>query len=242
MTHLLRTYIFACAIATVSLLWPATIMAQGQRKNKTAQQEEVDTVPLFRGLSVSYDLAGTVMRMVGDYGQIEGAVRVNLKDRYFPILELGFGTAKHDTDPVTGIQAKTNAPFGRIGCDINIAKNKHDDYRVLVGARYAYTNFKQEITGNINEPYWGGTVEYSMNGSNISYHWAELLFAVDAKLWGPVRLGWSFRYKTKIHGKAHDGEKLWYVPGYGKDGDALGGTFNVSIELAKRNKTVKTNK
>lgn len=236
--HLFRIYTFACTAAIVSLLFPANAMAQKPKKPQQGQTEP-DSIPLFCGMSVSYDLAGTVMRMVGDYGQFEGALRVNLKDRYFPIIEIGLGSAKHETDIVTGIEAKTNAPYGRIGCDFNIAKQKHDDYRVLVGARYGFTNFKQDISGNINVPYWGGTVPYSTSEQSISYHWAELIFAVDAKLWGPVRLGWSFRYKAKISGKANDGEKIWYVPGYGKDGYKLGGTFNVSIELSKKDKKTK---
>lgn len=214
---------------------PCNADAQQRRKKKT-EQAEADTVPLFRGISASYDLAGTVMRLVGDYGQVEGALRVNLKDKYFPVLEVGLGTAKHDTDPVTGIQAKTNAPYGKIGCDLNISKNKHDDYRVFTGARYGFTNFKQEISGDITVPYWGGTTAYTTSEKSIAYHWAELLFGIDAKLWGPVRLGWSFRYKIKLAGKGNDGEKIWYVPGYGKDGDKLGGTFNISIELSKNGK------
>lgn len=233
--HLFRTFIFVCVAAATNLLMPAAATAQNPKQSQT-QQAETDTVPMFKGLSASYDLAGTVMRLVGDYGQIEGALRVNLKDKYFPIVELGLGTAKHETDPVTGIEAKTNAPYGRIGCDINIAKNKHDDYRVMAGARYGFTNFKQEISGDINVPYWGGTVPYSTSEESISYHWAELVFSVDAKLWGPVRLGWSFRYKTKLSGKGNEGERIWYVPGYGKDGDKLGGTFNISIELSRKNK------
>lgn len=233
--HLLRTYIFVCTVATVSLLLPGNAAAQNRRNAKT-EQAEADSVPLFRGISVSYDLAGTIMRMVGDYGQLEGALRVNLKDKYFPIVEVGLGTAKHETDAVTGIEAKTTAPYGKIGCDLNIAKNKHDDYRVFMGARYGFTNFKQEISGDIDVPYWGGTVPYATSEESISYHWAELLFAVDAKLWGPIRLGWSFRYKMKLSGNGNDGEKIWYVPGYGKDGDKLGGTFNISIELSRKNK------
>lgn len=236
--HLLRTYIYACLTAAISTLLPTAAAAQKQQRQQ-AMPAAADTVPMFKGLSVSYDLAGTVMRMVGDYGQFEAALRVNLKDKYFPIVELGLGSAKHETDAVTGIEAKANAPYGRIGCDINIAKNKHDDYRVMVGARYAFTNFKQDIYGDINVPYWGGTVPYSTSEKSIAYHWAELLFAVDAKLWGPVRLGWSFRYKAKLAGKGNEGEKIWYVPGYGKDGDKLGGTFNISVELSRKNKKAK---
>ena len=233
--HLSQTYKSICIALTISLLYPITTTAQNTQK-ATAEQTAADTIPLFRGLSVSYDLAGTIMRMVGDYGQIEGALRVNLKDKYFPIVEIGLGSAKHETDAVTNIEAKTNAPYARIGCDINISKNKHDDYRVMFGARYGFTNFKQEIYGDIDVPYWGGTVPYTTSEKSISYHWAELVFSVDARLWGPVHLGWSFRYKSKLSGKGNEGEKIWYVPGYGKDGDKLGGTFNIAIELSRKNK------
>ena len=107
--HLSQTYKSICIALTISLLYPITTTAQNTQKT-TAEQTAADTIPLFRGLSVSYDLAGTIMRMVGDYGQIEGALRVNLKDKYFPIVEIGLGSAKHETDAVTNIEAKTNAP------------------------------------------------------------------------------------------------------------------------------------
>ncbi len=200
--------------------------------------QERDTVPLVKGIAVGYDIAGTIMRMAGDYGQYEANVKVNLRDRYFPTAEIGLGTAKHSTDAVTGISLETSAPYFRIGADINISKNKHDDYRVFIGARYAFTSFKQKIHGTVDVPYWGGTIDYAMSEESCSRHWVEVLFGIDAKLFGPVRLGWTFRYKNKISEKTNEGEELWYVPGYGKAGHKLGGTFNISIELARKNKKV----
>lgn len=234
MTHQLRTYLYVLSLAIISL-FPTTAAAQD---NGIAEPQESDSIQFFRGMSVSYDVAGTVMRMVGDYGQYEAALRINLRDRYFPIVELGLGSASHSTDIVTGIKAKTNAPYGRIGCDLNIAKNKHDDYRVMVGARYGFTFFKQEASGYITDPYWGGQLPYSTS-INSNFHWAELLFSVDAKLWGPVRLGWSVRYRMKLHGRDDEETKLWYIPGFGKNGNVLGGTFNVSFELGRKNRKIK---
>ncbi len=212
-----------------SSLMPYTAFGQ-----KRGMEEEKDTTKLFQGIAVGYNLAGTVMRMVGDYGEFEGMVQVNLKDKYFPLAELGLGSAKHPTDIVTNIQAKTNSPFIRLGCDYNIAKNKHDDYRVLFGVRYGFTNFKQDISGIIEDPVWGGELSYVVDDKSISYHWGEIVFGVDAKLWGPVRLGWTFRYKRRLYANEPEGQNLWYVPGYGMESNALGGTFNVKIELHKK--------
>ena len=66
-----------------------------------------DSVPFFRGLSVGADLFGVIQRQVSDYGQYEANLRVNLKDKYFPVFELGIGDADHKDDAVTGISVNT---------------------------------------------------------------------------------------------------------------------------------------
>lgn len=234
MTHQLRTYLFVLTAAISLFAFCQDVNAQGRDKKDMA---EVDSTELFRGISLSYDLAGTVMRLVSDYGQFEGALRVNLKDRYFPIIELGLGDAKHTEDVVTHIESTVRAPYGRIGCDLNMAKDKHDKYRIMLGARYALTSFKTKAHGDITDPYWGGRVPYSYE-SKCTYHWAEFLFSVDAQIWGPVRMGWSFRYKAKLSSSDDGIGDLWYIPGYGKNGDRLGGTFNITFELGRKNKKI----
>ena len=232
--HLRKTFI-SIFILLSSLVASVTASAQ----SKVPELQEKDTIQLFRGFSVSYDLAGTVMRMVSDYGQFEGAVHFNLRDRYFPVVEVGLGDAKHETDAVTKIAAKVRAPYARFGCDFNVAKNKHDAYRVLFGVRYALTSFKTEAWGDIPDPYWGGKAPYYVETKKCFFHWAELLFAVDAKLVGPVRLGWSFRYRRKISSTDIGANNLWYVPGFGKNGNVLNATFNISYEFWRKNKKVK---
>ena len=223
------SYVFATLISLSS-------MAQGTSRSGELVAEESDSIQLFRGASISYDVAGTVMRMVSDYGQFEGAVHFNLRDRYFPVAEIGIGDANHETDPVTGIAAKVRAPYMRLGCDFNISRNKHDTYRVLVGLRYAFTSFKTEASGSITDSRWGGVAAYDVETPDCFFHWAELLFAVDAKLWGPVRMGWSVRYRRKLGSGDIGANSLWYIPGYGKSGNVIGATFNVGVELWRKNK------
>lgn len=196
-------------------------------------QEDPDSVPLFRGVAVSADLFGAVQRMVSDYGQYEAALRVNLKDKYFPVFELGLGDAKHTEDAVTGISTETTAPYGRIGCDFNVSKNKHDDYRVYIGARYAFTSFDVSISHpGVKDPVYGGTAEYSIKDETCNCHWVEALFGVDAKIFGPVRLGWSVRYRQRLKQKMSSMGEPWYTPGYGRSGkNNIGGTFNLIFEI-----------
>ena len=63
-------------------------------------------------------------------------------------------------------------------------------------------------------------------------HWLELAFGVDAKIWGPVHLGWSVRYKRRLFHREGDVGDAWYVPGYGRNGGSrIGGTFNLIFDL-----------
>ena len=114
----------------------------GSKKNIIA--ETADSIPLFRGVAVSVDLVGPAEMMFGDYGQYEAAARINLKDKYFPVVELGWGKANAE-DVATQLTYKTNAPYVRAGMDFNLMKNKHDIYRLLGGVRYAYTSFKYDV-------------------------------------------------------------------------------------------------
>ncbi len=201
-------------------------------KGAAAKVAAKDSVALFRGFAVSVDLIGPLQLMVSDYGQYEAAVRLNLKDKYFPIVELGYGKGEHD-DGVTFLHYKTSAPYVKIGIDFNVLKNKHDIYRLYAGARYAFTSFKYDLYHpDITDPVWGGTAHYEARDIKSNYHWFEAVFGVDAKIWGPVHLGWSIRYRSRLSYKQSTYGDPWYVPGFGKsDSSNLGGTFNVSLDI-----------
>lgn len=223
---------YASAFIVCLLLCLGTTPSLAQNKQKKIVEQQVDTIPFFRGMTVSVDAVGAAQILLGDYGQYEAALRVNLKDKYYPIIELGLGKADAKDDG-TNIRYKTSAPYGRIGMDWNLLKNKHDIYRLFGGIRYAFTSFKYDIEGpDITDPIWGTTAPYSAKGISCNYHWVEAAFGVDVKIWGPVRMGWSVRYKRRIAYKKNDIGNTWYVPGYGKQGGSrLGGTFNIGIEI-----------
>ncbi len=217
------------AISTLLTLGALSASAQGLKQ----QTERPDTTRFFRGLQVMADVVGPIQLAVSDYGQYEAALRINFKDKYFPVFELGYGTANHEDDPVTHVAYKTSAPYGKVGMDFNIMKNKHDIYRVYIGARYAFTTFKYDVASPVlTDPVWKDPAAIQLNNISASYHWAELLFAVDAKIWGPLHLGWSVRYRRRLAHNDGESGNVWYVPGFGKTGNSrLGGTFNIIINL-----------
>lgn len=215
------------AISLVLLL--ACLTADAQKLFRL----EKDSIPLMRGFQVSFDLFGAGQMMLGDYGQYEAALRLNLHDQWFPIVEVGYGKANHEEDLVTGIAYKTQAPYFRAGIDFNMLKKKHQANRIFAGFRYAYTSYKVDIwRKDFPDPVWKWNTGFGVRDEQCSQHWLEFVFGIDAQVFGPFHLGWSVRYKRRL---AHDEgilDKTWYVPGYGTwDSSALGGTFNVIIDI-----------
>lgn len=216
----ISTYIF---FLSISLLFSATAHAQ---REKTPILP--DSTAWFQGVEVSAEMVGAAMKLLGDRGQYEAGVRINLKDRYFPVAEVGYGMCDHE-EKTTSITYKTKAPYGRIGLDFNVMKNKHDAYRLYLGARYGFTSFKADYSSPpVIDAKWGGTTEWGETGMKCKYHWAEAVFGVQVKIWKFVHLGWSMRYKKRISYSEGEHSKAWYVPGFGKSGNSnIMGTFHL---------------
>jgi hypothetical protein len=223
----ISTYISRATISLVLLLACSSASAQ-----KLFRLEK-DSIPLMRGFQVSFDLVGAAQLMLGDYGQYEAALRLNLHDQWFPIVEVGYGKANHDDDPVTHITYKTKAPYFRAGVDFNLLNMKHQSNRLFAGFRYAYTSYKVDMwRTDFPDPVWKWPTSFGIREEACSQHWLEAVVGIDAQVLGPLHLGWSVRYKQRL---AHnDGTigKTWYVPGYGTwDSSKLGATFNVIIDI-----------
>ena len=223
----ISTFISKVTVSLALLLACSSVSAQ-----KLFRLEK-DSVPLMRGFQVSFDLVGAGQMMWGDYGQYEAALRLNLHDQWFPIFELGYGKANREEDLVTGLSYKTQAPYFRGGVDFNLLKQKHQSNRLFAGFRYAYTSYKVDVwTRDFPDPVWQWDTGFGVRDEKCSQHWLELVIGVDAQIYGPLHLGWSVRYKQRLsHDEGRIG-KTWYVPGYGTwDTSALGGTFNVIIDI-----------
>lgn len=216
--------------STISLLLLLAVTGtQAQMKFFSLQK---DSIPLFRGFAVSFDMVGAGLMMMSDYGQYEGALRVNLHDEWFPIFEAGIGKATHD-DEVTYLHYSTSAPYFKIGIDKNMLKDKHGPNRLYLGLRYGFTSYKVDIARpGLIDPVWKRDSDYGVHEAPCKYHWAEIVVGIDAKIFGPLHLGWSVRYKQRLsHSEEGDWGRPWYVPGFGTYDTKIGGTFNVIIDI-----------
>ena len=99
------------------LLYSPTLAAQ---EKKTTIEEE--KVPFYQGTTIGVDIFGLGSKIFGgDITSTEISVEVNLKNRYVPVAEIGYGTTD-TTDDGTNIHYKASAPYFRIGMNYKIGR------------------------------------------------------------------------------------------------------------------------
>lgn len=234
-------YISTALLSSLLLTTAVSVQAQdtageeeSPKPTKYIPEEDEKVEPVFfQGFTLSADIFGIGQYLLSDYGSIEAALRLNLKNTYFPIAELGYGICDV-TNYNTNISYKTNAPYLRIGCDINFLKNKMQDNRLYVGVRYGISPFKYDMAGpDMTDPVWGGNRPFNYSGISSTAHWGELVFAFQVKIWSNFHMGWSIRMKKYFSISYSKNSQPYYIPGYGTttNSTAWGGTYNLIFDL-----------
>jgi hypothetical protein len=213
-----------------SVLIPLAATAQS---HKHADVLLKDTVPLFVEKQVFFNVAGVVLWQFSDYGEVEGGLRLNLQNKWFPVAEVGLGMCDKTHDE-TDIHYKTSSPFVRVGCDYNFIKNKLSGNRIYGGVRLAYTSFNYDMDApSLDDPYWSGNkLDFNFKDVKSDAFWCEFVFGLETRVWRKFSVGWSARYKKRLSHKTSDVGKAWYIPGYGENDDHLfTGTLNAVLSF-----------
>lgn len=205
---------------------------QYESREAAARARQSDSIPFFAGFALGIDIVAPIMKAVGSYGGYEASLRANIRQKWFPVAELGYGTCDH-TNETSHLHYKTSAPYFRIGADYNFNKDLLSGNRIYGGLRLAGTVFKYDLDGPpITDEIWGQSVDFSFAGVSSSAAWAELVFGLEAKIWKNFHIGWSARYKRRIYQKKTDAGAAWYIPGYGRnDSHTFGATFHLIFDI-----------
>lgn len=203
--------------------------ARAQKKSKEKKAPEI-TYPLYNGVSVGVDLWGPGSKLLGgDFFSAEAMVDVDLKHRYFPTLEIGYGATDSWND--TGIRYQTGAPYFRIGVDYNALYAKKHGHMLLAGVRYGFSSFKYDIESlevndpiyggsignpNLEDDIWGGSLPYHQEGMKANMHWLEVCLSLRARVWKQLYMGWGVRIRFRLSASTGQYGDPWYVPGFGK--------------------------
>lgn len=231
----LRLIAMAC-LTVANPMWTA---AQNRQNTPT----DTLNVRTFNGIAVHADAIGAIQMATADHGQWEAGLRINIKDKFFPAAEIGLGKADQQDEYKDELRYSTKAPYFRIGCDYNILRNKHDPYKAFVGLRYAFSKFNyditvEQVTTTADDPATEAdetattTTYQQYEDLKATYHWLEAIFGVDAKIWGPLHLGWDIRYRRLLTSNYENNAEPWYTPGFGNKKKAgFAATFNVTLSF-----------
>ena len=218
-------------VAGDTIAVPDSIASRAQKYVANVMEEPELT--FFQGFTLSADIVGPVMYLTGDYGSAEGALRLNLKNTYCPVVEVGYAICDA-TNENTDILYKTSAPYFRVGCDLNMLKNKFQDNRLYIGLRYGFSRFSYDLSGpDLTDPIWGGQSEFSYSGLSSTCGWLEIVAGVQVKIWKSFHMGWSVRLKKAVSTQSTDYSEPYYIPGYGTTtgSTAIGATYNLIFDL-----------
>lgn len=223
---------------------PSPSQAQRPDREKEKKTPAVE-YPLYNGVSLGVDLWGPGSKLLGsDFFSAEVSAVVNLKHRYFPTVELGYGSTDKWND--NGVHYKGSAPYLRIGLDYNTFYKKEHGHMLLVGLRYGVSPTTYDVTSlevgdpvyggsydpNITDDIYGGNVAYNHPGMKCTMQWMELAVGVRAHVWKSLYMGWTVRLKYRLSAKPDTYGDPWYVPGYGKySGNTMGVTYTIVYQL-----------
>lgn len=230
------------------ILFLASVSAQAQGNVIEPEQpskyieiaDEQKQMDFFQGFSISADLFPIGQKLLSDYGGFEGGLKLNLLNTFFPTVEAGYGICDH-TDGNTSIRYKTSSPYLRAGIDFNLLKDKFQDNRFYVGARYGISAYKFDISGpELTDPVWGGSEPFSYHDISTTSHWFEIVAGAQVKIFKGFHMGWTVRYKHEIHSSVNDYAQPYYIPGYGTttSGSTWGASYHLIFDLnwGKRHK------
>ncbi len=201
--------------------------------------------PAYRGFSVHADIASPIMGIVASPNtlNVELLADVNLYDRFFPVMELGYTSLTKEINEST---YSINAPFFRFGMNFNIIRTvdnkgvyKENRSYAYLGVRYAFSVLDYALNNvKVENNYWGTTQVKDYTGSMVYSGWVEVHGGVRVDLAKGFTMGWSVGLRFLMHTSEDMKQILWYVPGYGKN-NTINFSFKYTVGYTFKTKKAK---
>lgn len=195
-----RHYIFLCL-----LLFTGNLRAV----------EYPDTA-VWQGMTLKVDIGTPVLEMALSSAKIQSyeiALNTDLRHRFFPTLELGYGQADVSA---SGGTFSGKGGYGRIGIDLSALKKGRKENLLLVGLRIGTALQQAEMSDvRVSDPYWQQTSVQSYPATLRCDAWGEAVAGLQVQVYKHFHMGWYVRLKLLMT-RGKDGDiTAYYIPGYG---------------------------
>ncbi len=185
-------------------------------------QEKKDSVhnDIYKHTFLKLDIGSPILEMARSSAKVqtyEIAANVNLMNRFYPTLELGYAQA--DRTPAGGTFVGKGG-FFRVGLDLSaLKKNPTSPHKLLVGIRLGTAGQDYTMTNlTVHDTYW--QTQPTMTVQDVRWDaWGEVVAGIQVKVYRDFYMGWAVRLKA-LFTKGKDGEyTAYYIPGYGYKDD-----------------------
>ena len=187
-----------------------------------AQEDEEETearISLFQGVMIEVDVFSAVMSAVNrETYSFEANMRINLGERYFPVVEVGFAGANKISIHDYGF--RTDGFFARIGLDYNMLQPNTETTSIrryfFIGGRYGFSPFSYDVTNVlINNEFWGENAIRNFYGETTTKHWFEAVAGLRVEVLNNIYMGWSARLRMQLNRNRIGEISPWFIPGIG---------------------------
>ena len=179
----------------------------------------------MNGIDVGVDILSPILKAFGsDFMSAEAMVDVNLYNRFFPTVEVGYGGGKSTND--YDVSIKASAPYFRLGFDYNTK------YDVVVPdiTDPEYSGGAKQT--NLVDPIWGDMSNYVHEGMKHTMHWVEFTAGIRANISKHIKMGLMLRIKHKLKASVDTYGDPYYIPGFGRyDSNNVGITYSIIYQL-----------
>jgi hypothetical protein len=206
----MSSYTFKYGLTAVLLVLAFSLSAADKKK------EPAKVYPLYQGINVGVELSQPVFGAFSGTHGYSAKVDVNLKNAYFPTLELGY--TSFDKTAESGIHCLAAGPFFKIGVNKSLTfLGDKAENMFFAGIHYGLSSFTYSLD-NLSwyDNYWGNTTTSYLNQPGLA-GWLELMVGVRVNFWGPFSLGWTGQYKSTLHVSGGAQSDPAYIPGYGEN-------------------------
>lgn len=191
--------------------------------------------PRFNGVTVGVNFFDAAMLIAGQsYASFDVNASVSLFNWVFPTIECGLGYSDNHEEGSRMTYRTHPSPYVKVGLDYNFLYKSTPDYMAGLGLRFGWSRPRYEITeAEVSSPYWDQTSSFDIPAQSVNAWFGEALAAVRVKIWRGLSLGWSVRYRFKIHIPDASHSTPWFIPGYGGN-SPLTATFSLTYTFGRR--------
>ncbi len=190
-----------------------------------AQPKAIGNIyPLLDAVNIGVDIWPALNRAFGQKQGLFGLwARLSFHNRFFAVVETGLSNANSRPEAMNYTYKSPIAPYFKVGMDYNFFYNSDSRYQVYLLLRYGISRFRYSLTDvTVNNGYWDTTTTPEFPTQTTTNGFIQIGAGIHVNIWGPLAIGWNFKYQRVVHHSAETFGAPWNVPGMGLRNSELG--------------------